>query len=132
MHICTPNAMSLINFLLFISRWKTVFENYCHVLNLSCWRNPCYRKELCSQTFVMGKFRKNKVLLRELPEFCVLMFFKSLSILQKKKSFLHWFSPVVHTRDLRMFVNVQVSKFLQLITATCCWTIVYRVKGRSE
>lgn len=33
----------------------------------------------------MGKFGKNKVLLRELPQFCVLMFVEGLSILQKKK-----------------------------------------------
>lgn len=73
---------------------------------------------------------KNKVLLRELPQFCVLMFFRSLSILQKR-GFLLWFSPVVYTRDLEMFVNVQVSNFLKWITAILLLELAYRVKGRS-
>lgn len=100
---------------MFIFRWKTVFENYCHVLNFSCWRNPCYSKELCRHSSLESS-EKNKVLLRELPQFCVLMFFQSLNILRKKK-----FPPLIFTcGSYQRPENVCKCTGIQLLTVKNC------------
>lgn len=104
------------------SRWKTLFENYCHVLNFSCWRYLCYGKELCSKTFTQMEFCGNKMfstsftnVLQKCKEFC--------------KSVLLWLSPVAQARALENVCKCTVALFLQWKSSSVHRTIVPKLQA---
>lgn len=85
-HICFQNVVSLIIFIFLFLDGRLYLKT-----TVMYWIFPVEEIHVIVKNFAVrhsslkSSGGKVKVLLRELPQFCVLMFFKSLSILQTNK-----------------------------------------------